>query len=1446
MEAGGGELLWENAMVADHLMVQVEDGVSYEQLQNSLPAGVTVSTAITTRGLYLVAVPMEGERSIDRAVLALSKLKGVVRHAEPDFMICGADTAPNDPLFTPNATDTSKQWHLPKIMAPRAWDVIRSPKTTTIANQTVVAVVDTGVDYTHPDLAANIWSNPGETGGGKETNGIDDDGNGKIDDWRGWNFAELNNEVMDDVGHGTHVAGIVGAVGNNATGGSGVCWGVKILPLRIIKAVSGGTFGTYSAAIGAMDYIRTLNNSGRKVAVANHSWGGSGYSLAMLNTINNPLGTADPLPAGITSTYLSDVNTMTVNGGGAEVAKIKVGMTISGAGIPNGTLVTIVSGSNITLSDYTKTAGSNSALTFSNPVRPKPYGVVHVAAAGNSRFNLDRIPIYPACLPSGFIISVGATDSTDAEAVWSGGSGTNYGRLNVDLFAPGSSIWSTKWKAPGDPAYGYESRNGTSMAAPQVAGAAALIRMWQPALTELQTRQVVIEQVDPIPGLNGRCISGGRQNLAKMIDRLYQPILVTSSGSTGTEGTVTEALQSSLGAAGRIAVGYDRGRGGGNSILLIQNGRVFAWGENATGQLGLGDNSDRAAPVQVPGLDDVVQVAVGASGFSLALRSDGSILAWGANLNGELGNGIANGPDRLSPAPVTGVANAVWISAGEGFAMAVGSDGSVWGWGVNSAGQLGVGDTNTHLDPTQSSLISDVSQISAGTNHVVALKSNGAVWCWGDRTWGSTIPGDGIRAGALGDGLKTGYSAVPVQVTSLPNAAFVTAGAGYSAAITTDGQVYEWGDVYFRLTESERPALPRLRTGLANINVIASGTGDHRLATDSEGRIWEWGGMDQGASGLGEDFIDAPTPVELVIAGSQPAISCQAGLRMSVIVSTDGTVYSFGDNNAGSLGIGRFADKMLPVRIDSLPPVSSVTTTGDIYFATVAGELYHTGFSRLPTVESGFGGDITRAVPGASNDGNFLFLLKRDGSVFSVRANQFGQLGLGTFTSPSSGTNGAMINLRSLAASTGSGSDFSTQGHAVAVFADGTVHAWGANSYGQVGDGTTTNHASPTSITSLNNIASVAAGGSHSLALTTDGLVYAWGRNDKGQLGDGTQQNRLAPQQVTGLAGIVQIGAIGNQSFAVQDDGALWAWGQNGPSTLLDSTILASIQTTPAKVSALPPVTKVFPGIGAHYATATNGMLWSWGITSDFRAHLLRALDPATNVPVGAPAPVLGMHSIKDLSTDGSLTFAVKVDGSVYAWGDGSSGRLGDGDGWSTLPSKVVNLFGASAVMSTLGTGAATDSWFLQNFSAAELLNDNLVEDLAMPAADGIPNLIKYALGLNPKQRHDSSSLPTARIDIIGGTAQNAGARGSSGLFSGPTVELQNGKRHMAFTVPRNAGIRQDIDYIVEVSTDLGNWLSGDPHTVTVLDTAETLEVYSAQSLDDVPKQFMRLRVQRK
>lgn len=179
---------------------------------------------------------------------------GIALSCSPDFEV-HASRDSNDTL----------PWGIEDIGAPIAWNK------TTGSKDVVVAVLDTGVDYTHPDLAPNMWTNPGEIPG----NGIDDDGNGIIDDVHGMNALDDSGDPMDDNGHGTHVAGTIGAVGNNGKGVVGVNWDVQIMALKFLSASGSGSL---SGAIKATNYLLDLKARGVNVRAINNSWGGGGFS----------------------------------------------------------------------------------------------------------------------------------------------------------------------------------------------------------------------------------------------------------------------------------------------------------------------------------------------------------------------------------------------------------------------------------------------------------------------------------------------------------------------------------------------------------------------------------------------------------------------------------------------------------------------------------------------------------------------------------------------------------------------------------------------------------------------------------------------------------------------------------------------------------------------------------------------------------------------------------------------------------------------------------------------------------------------------------------------------------------------------------------------------------------------------------------------------------------
>jgi subtilisin family serine protease len=228
-------------------------------------------------GLFLLDVPQA--RSYEQVLSSVQSLGGF-QYIEPNFVFT-LEATPNDPLFSyeygldnSGATPMGASTADADIDAVEAWDV--TPGSASV----VVGVVDSGVDYTHPDLAANIWTNPFETAG----NGIDDDGNGYVDDVHGMNALTGSGDPMDDNGHGTHAAGTIAAVGNNGVGVTGVAWNAQIMALKFLAADGSGSTAD---AIECLNYAASMRQKGVNIRLTSNSWGGGGYEQALKAAVAN-------------------------------------------------------------------------------------------------------------------------------------------------------------------------------------------------------------------------------------------------------------------------------------------------------------------------------------------------------------------------------------------------------------------------------------------------------------------------------------------------------------------------------------------------------------------------------------------------------------------------------------------------------------------------------------------------------------------------------------------------------------------------------------------------------------------------------------------------------------------------------------------------------------------------------------------------------------------------------------------------------------------------------------------------------------------------------------------------------------------------------------------------------------------------------------------------------
>ena len=396
------------------VMVMFVRGTSERQkalIRDSI-GGMTVETWDSFPGLEHLAIKGRVEDAV-AVVSVLGEMTQLVEFVEPDF-VAHLNELTNDTAFgslwamnnTGQVVNGDTGTAGADIDANLAWDVV------TGSTSMVVGMADSGFNSTHEDLAANRWTNPGEIA----NNGIDDEGNGKIDDVWGWDFYNNDNNPTDDNGHGTHTAGTVGAVGNNGKGVVGVCRVVKLAGLKI-----GSRNGSIllSAGISAVNYCIA-----KGIKVSNHSWGGGSFS--------------NSFDAVVTSA---------------------------------------------------RTAGH-----------------MLVCAAGNNGANSETAPQYPASYAQDNIIAVAATTNDDGLASFS-----NYGSTRVDLAAPGVTIFSTYIKTNSNKHYSYLS--GTSMSAPHVTGAVALVWSQNPSWTYAAVRTKLFSTVRPIPALTGKCVTGGVLNV---------------------------------------------------------------------------------------------------------------------------------------------------------------------------------------------------------------------------------------------------------------------------------------------------------------------------------------------------------------------------------------------------------------------------------------------------------------------------------------------------------------------------------------------------------------------------------------------------------------------------------------------------------------------------------------------------------------------------------------------------------------------------------------------------------------------------------------------------------------------------------------------------------------------------------------------------------------------
>jgi alpha-tubulin suppressor-like RCC1 family protein len=651
----------------------------------------------------------------------------------------------------------------------------------------------------------------------------------------------------------------------------------------------------------------------------------------------------------------------------------------------------------------------------------------------------------------------------------------------------------------------------------------------------------------------------------------------------------------------------------------LNQGGVYMWGLDASSQLGDGLTANVAAPklLTAANTNNLVAVAAGAD-HTLALDASGTAWGWGSNAAGQL---VPSSPSNIPvTAPVAVFQGAVAVAAGNELSVVLDANGHIRSFGISiGSAAIALGGSGTAI------------AIAAGSRHGVALASDGKVWTWGAN-----------GSGQLGNGTYTNSNATAVAVSLPRPARAIAAGEDFTLALLVDGTVYAWGgNDTLQLAQPSSVAakpLPVPVAGLANVRAIAAG-GWHAMALGADGTVRTWGDNSYGELGTGVTG-GMSSAVTAITMGHVASIA--AGFFTSVALRADGSVWTWGSNDKAQLGN------------PGLPTGTPVPTPQQV-----------PGLAGVASISAG---DSSIAA------------IKSTGTIVSFGENTNGQLGNGQTPAglPSSALPVSLAPLASTTLPPFKAVSSGAFNHRLALASDGTVWAWGSNTYGELGR-TGPDSPNPLQVAGIDAVIAVYAGDSVSFALRADGTLWAWGSNAVGNLANGTTSSAVfaTPTQIPSLSNVIDLGAH-NSTLALLANGSVYAWGWNRYDQCGYVGGTAATPLAVALPASMPFARAVSTGTYNAYVLLGDGTVAGMGRND--------AGELGTGSTYGASASLVIVPNLTGVSTiSAGFRFVLATSGGyAIGWGYNTSNQLGSG------ASQVLSPIALASPVRSVSAGKAT------------------------------------------------------------------------------------------------------------------------------------------------------------